>query len=128
MKSGGFTLVEIIVALALFAMAVVGLAIALSGAVDASIVSRRDSELRQQMASRIDEASVLPLATLEQGVEAEPDPMGVTYSMKAERTDEFRNISDEELTDLWWVTVRAEWTEGREKQEWEERFLRYGQQ
>jgi hypothetical protein len=23
------------------------------------------------------------------------------------------------------VTVRAEWTEGKEKQEWEEKFLRY---
>jgi hypothetical protein len=36
-----------------------------------------------------------------------------------------RNKDDEELGGLWWITVRAEWTEGREKQSWEEKFLRY---
>jgi len=38
---------------------------------------------------------------------------------------EFRNKDDEELAGLWRVTVRAEWTEQREKQEWKESHLRY---
>ncbi len=125
MKPQGFTLIEVIIALSLFALAVVGLAVALDRLVQASIVSRNDDELRQQMASRVDEATFLPIETLEEGRQEDPDPLGVTYSMRAERTDEFRNLAEEELTGLWWVTVRAEWTEGREKQEWEEKFLRY---
>ena len=50
--------------------------------------------------------------------------MGVTYRLGAERA-EMRNAKDEELPGLWWVSVSATWKEGEEKQEWEEKFLRY---
>ena len=61
----------------------------------------------------------------EQGREAGPDVLGVKYYVTAEPTFDFRNKDDEELAGLWRVTVRAEWTEQGEKQEWQESHLRY---
>jgi prepilin-type N-terminal cleavage/methylation domain-containing protein len=119
-----FTLLEMLVALAMFTMAVGGLAIALDRIFGANILIRRDAGVRQQIESLVDEAMALPVELLEQGRETEPDALGAKYSVRAERA-ELRNGRDEELPGLWWVTVRAEWTEGREKQEWEEKFLRY---
>ena len=70
-------------------------------------------------------ALALPVEALEQGREAGPDALGARYTVIAEPAAEFRNKDDEELSGLWWVTVRAEWTEGRQEQSWEEKFLRY---
>lgn len=124
MNRHAFTLLEMLVALAMFTMAVGGLAIALDRIFGANILIRRDAGVRQQIESLVDEAMALPVELLEQGRETEPDALGAKYSVRAERA-ELRNGRDEELPGLWWVTVRAEWTEGREKQEWEEKFLRY---
>jgi Tfp pilus assembly protein PilV len=123
-NSRAFTLLEMLIALAMFVMAVGGLSIALDRIFAANITMRRDTEIRQQIESILDEAMVLPIEVLEQGRETDPDPMGARYSVRAERA-EVRNDKDEELAGLWWITVRAEWKEGRDKQEWEEKFLRY---
>jgi type II secretory pathway pseudopilin PulG len=125
MKRGGFTLLEVLVALGMFVLAVGGLAFALDRAFAASNYLRRDVEIRQQIESLLDEAMALPVAALEQGREAGPDALGVRYRVIAEPTDEFRNKDDEELFGLWRVTVAAEWTEQGEKQTWRESFLRF---
>ena len=125
MKHGGFTLLEVLVALGMFVLAVGGLAFALDRAFAANNYMRRDEEIRQQIESLLDESLALPVATLEQGREAGPDALGVKYYVIAEPAPEFRNKDDEELTGLWRVTVRAEWTEQREKQEWKESHQRY---
>mgnify|MGYP003584292786 CR=1 FL=1 len=124
MRTAAFTLFEVLIALAMFALALGGLAIALDKIVEASSFLRDEAEIRRQMESWTDQAMTIPLPTLAQGQESEPDAMGVTYSLGAEPA-ELRNRKDEELAGLWWVTVRATWTEGEEKQEWEEKFLRY---
>lgn len=125
MKRGGFTLLEVLVALGMFVLAVGGLAFALDRAFAASNYLRRDVEIRQQIESLLDEAMALPVAALEQGREAGPDALGVRYTVIAEPTFDFRNKDDEELGGLWRVTVAAEWTEQGEKQTWRESFLRY---
>ncbi len=124
MNTRAFTLLEMLIALAMFTMAVGGLAIALDRIFGANVLIRRDAEVRQQIESVVDEAMALPIELLEQGRESEPDSMGAKYSVRAERA-EIRNGRDEELPGFWWITVRAEWTEGREEQKWEEKFLRY---
>jgi type II secretory pathway pseudopilin PulG len=125
MKRGGFTLLEVLVALGMFVLAVGGLAFALDRAFAANNYLRRDEEIRQQLESLLDESMALPVSVLEQGREAGPDVLGVKYSVTAEPTFEFRNKDDEELGGLWRVTVRAEWTEQGEKQTWQESHLRY---
>ena len=124
MNKNAFTLLEMLTAMFMFVVAVGGLAMAMDKIFSANVVMRRDGEVRQQIESLLDEAMITPIPMLEEGKEFGPDPMGARYTVRAEPA-EVRNMDDEELSGLWWVTVRAEWTEGREKQSWEEKFLRY---
>jgi Tfp pilus assembly protein PilV len=123
-KTAGFTLLEMLTAMFMFVVAVGGLSMAMDKIFSANVVMRRDGEVRQQLESLLDEAMLTPIPTLEEGQESGPDAMGAKFFVRAEAA-EMRNMDEEELTGLWWVTVRAEWTEGRQKQEWEEKFLRY---
>ena len=124
MKKAGFTLLEMLTAMFMFVLAVGGLAMAMDKIFAANVMMRRDGEVRQQLESLLDESMVMPIADLEQGREVGPDAMGATFVVRAEPAELF-NMDEQELTGLWWITVRAEWTEGREDQSWEEKFLRY---
>lgn len=124
MKHAGFTLLEMLTAMFMFVLAIGGLAMAMDKIFAANVVMRRDGEVRQQIESLLDEAMVLPLETLREGREVGPDAMGAKFTLRAEEA-EVLNRDNEALAGLWWITVRAEWTEGREEQVWEEKFLRY---
>lgn len=124
MKRAGFTLLELLTAMFMFVLAVGGLAMAMDKIFAANVIMRRDGEIRQQLESLLDEAMVLPMETLQEGRETGPDPMGAKFFVGAEPA-EVLDRNNEELAGLWWITVRAEWTEGREEQKWEEKFLRY---
>ena len=67
MKRSGFTLLEVLVALGMFVLAVGGLAVALDRSFAASNLLRRDDEIRQQLESHLDEVMILPLDVLEAG-------------------------------------------------------------
>ena len=125
MKRSGFTLLEVLVALGMFVLAVGGLAVALDRSFAASNLLRRDDEIRQQLESHLDKVMILPLDVLEAGKVTEVDALGVKYYMEAEAVEDLRNQDDEPLDGLWRVMVRAEWEEAGEKQTWTEKFLRY---
>lgn len=125
MKTRGFTLLEVLIALGMFMLAVTGLALALDRAFAASILLRRDDEIRQQIESLVDQAMVLPIDRLQQGVESGPDALGAKYSSIAEPVEDLVNKDEETLGGLWKITVRAAWEEGSQEQEWKEEFLRY---
>lgn len=124
MKNAGFTLLEILTAMFMFVLAVGGLALAMDKIVGANVLMRRDAEIRQRLESLLDEAMVMPIEMMVPLREIDPDVFGTKYSLSAEEAD-IRNMDDEALAGLWWITARAEWVEGREKQTWEEKFLRY---
>ncbi len=124
MKKAGFTLLEMLTAMFMFVLAIGGLAMAMDKIFAANVIMRRDGEVRQQLESLLDEAMVLPIETLEEGREVGPDAMGAKFFVRAEPA-EVLNKDNEALNGLWWITVRAEWTEGRQDQVWEEKFLRY---
>lgn len=124
MRSRAFTLFEMLIALAMFVLAVGGLATALNKVFSANNAMRRDTEIREQIESWADQAMALPIETLQAGVESERDDAGAVYSLMAEPA-ELKNVNDEELPGLWWITVKANWKEGNEAQEWTEKFLRY---
>jgi type II secretory pathway component PulJ len=123
-KKAGFTLLEMLTAMFMFVLAIGGLAMAMDKIFAANVIMRRDGEVRQQLESLLDEAMVLPIETLEEGREVGPDAMGAKFLVRAEPA-EVLNKDNEALNGLWWITVRAEWTEGRQDQVWEEKFLRY---
>lgn len=112
-------------ALGMFVIAVGGLAVALDRAFAAANLLRREEEIRQQIESLVDESLFLPVSVLEEGREIGPDELGVRYAVSAEPTEEFRNMDDEILGGIWVVTVRAQWEERGQKQEWRESFLRF---
>jgi type II secretory pathway pseudopilin PulG len=124
-KPHGFTLLEVLIALGMFVLAVGGLALALDRAFSASIILRRDDEIRQQIESLIDQAMVLPIDRLQQGIESGPDALGAKYSSLAEPVEDLVNKDQETLGGIWKITVRAAWEEGGQEQEWKEEFLRY---
>lgn len=112
-------------ALGMFVIAVGGLAVALDRAFAAANLLRREEEIRQQIESLVDESLFLPIPVLEEGREVGPDELGVRYAVSVEPTEEFRNMDDEILEGLWVVTVRAQWEDRGQKQEWRESFLRF---
>ena len=124
MKKSGFTLFEILIALAMFSLAIGGLAIALDRIIAAKAMLRDEAEMRQQLESQLDRAMALPIEQLAAGIDTEPDTRGVKYFISAEQAEDERK-DDVILAGLWWVTVRAEWTDGAQKQERKEKFLRY---
>jgi type II secretory pathway pseudopilin PulG len=124
-KTRGFTLLEVLIALGMFVLAVGGLALALDRAFSASLFLRRDGEIRQQVESLLDQAMILPLYQLQQGLESGPDVMGVKYSTVAEVVEDLVNKDGQALGGIWKISVRAAWEEGGEQQEWMEEFLRY---
>ncbi len=124
MKSAAFTLFEVLVALGVFVLAVGGLIAALGKTTEAAALLRDDAEIRRQMESWVDQSMTMPITMLAQGMESERDAMGAIYRLDAEPA-EIHNRDNEELTGLWWITVRANWTDDGGKQEWRERFLRY---
>lgn len=125
MRRNAFTLFEVLMALGMFVIAVGGLAVALDRAFAAANLLRREEEIRQQIESLVDESLFLPVSVLEEGREIGPDELGVRYAVSAEPTEEFRNMDDEILGGIWVVTVRAQWEERGQKQEWRESFLRF---
>lgn len=118
-------MLEVLIALGMFVLAVGGLALALDRAFSASIILRRDGEIRQQIESLIDQAMILPIDRLQQGIESEPDALGVKYSTIAEPVEDLVNKEQETLGGIWKITVRAAWEEGGRDEEWKEEFLRY---
>lgn len=125
MNARGFTLIEVLVALGMFVLAVGGLAMALDRAFAASNLLRQEDEIRQQLASLVDESMVLPIDVLITGRETGPDALGVKYTLSAEPVDDLRNKEDQQLGGLWRITARAVWEQGGDEQEWKEEFLRY---
>ncbi|MEI7864426.1 MAG: prepilin-type N-terminal cleavage/methylation domain-containing protein [Chthoniobacterales bacterium] len=125
MRRGGFTLLEVLVALAMFVLAVGGLALALDRSFAASNALRRNDEIRQQIESLLDQAMLLPIEELQSGRETEPDALGVKYTSSAEPVEDLRNKDDQPLVGIWRVMVKAVWKEQGEEQTWKEEFLRY---
>jgi hypothetical protein len=84
-----------------------------------------DDEIRQQIESLIDQAMILPIDRMQQGIESEPDALGVKYSTSAEPVEDLVNKDQETLGGIWKITVQAAWEEAGEQQKWKEEFLRY---
>jgi type II secretory pathway pseudopilin PulG len=103
-KSPAYILLELIIALSIFAIAVLGLAKSLSSSVEVSNILNRESAIRIGMRSFVEELRKKPLADMTTSV---TDPaLGVTYSSKVERLG-LRTGRGETLADLYDLQVTA---------------------
>lgn len=109
----GFTLLEVLMAVGIFAFAAIGLLIALEGTLDGARLTQREAEVRQGLANRMARLSVGPIRPVnDKDVEN-----GVTYTVRVER-EEVTNASETLLRGFWRFTARAEWSTSSGPQDW----------
>jgi len=107
-----YILLELVIALSIFAIAVLGLANALSTSVEVSNILNRENAIQIGMRSFIEELRKKPLADMSTSY---TDPnLGVTYTSKMERLG-IRTARGETLSDLYDLQVTALYTYGMEE-------------
>jgi prepilin-type N-terminal cleavage/methylation domain-containing protein len=103
----GYLLLEVILAMTIFAIAATGFARALQKAADASDMAAREMQITRILASALDEALAVPV--LEEGeeeilgLEERQVDIGTLY----ERMEEMENQDGQLLQDMWRITVTA---------------------
>ena len=112
-KRRGIALFEVLLALAIFALAFVGIGRVLAGLVDAAGRAERSRYVRSQMESR--------MALLKKGFiqpmreEQKADDRGIIYILDIKKA-EIRGEKSALLNGLYTVKVEARWMQGREEQ------------
>ncbi|MBE7497490.1 MAG: prepilin-type N-terminal cleavage/methylation domain-containing protein [Verrucomicrobiaceae bacterium] len=124
----GFTLMETLIALSIFALAVVSLAEAIQSAGRASTIVRQEVRIHDRMAAITAETTRLVALqaagarpTLPPAVEEE----GVTYKVAVQEIKNLKNKDQVPVEGLWEVITTAEWMEGTMKQQMEDRAWVY---
>ncbi len=112
MKRGGFTLLETLLALMIFSIAVVALVEALHQLGDTTLHRRREAQVCERVHSLLLEYTRLP-GRPEKVQTQEAD---VIYTV-ARKPMELRNSDGLLLNDLYELRVTAEWQEGRVRQQ-----------
>ena len=110
----GYILMEVMLAAGIFAIAGVGLAVALNDIAKTYVQARKVNAIRIELQSRLAEARLVPLSPIKDVSKENTD--GVVFKKEIallEMTNKARTI----LPGLYRLTLTAEWTEGKEKQE-----------
>lgn len=110
----GFTLLEVLIAVGIFAFAALGLLAALESAMDGARNTQRDSLVRNGLQNRLASLSVGSLRPISQ----DETENGVAYHMEVQR-EEVTNDQKTVLRGFWRIRVRAEWKGGGSPQAWE---------
>lgn len=101
---GGFMLLEIVIAVGIFAFAVVGLATAMNRLIDVELISREDLRVRMELDSKLAEAR---LAEVKEGTtDLGEDGSGLRYRVDI-KPAELRNADDKVLDGLFLFKVSA---------------------
>lgn len=118
-RPSGFTLLETLIALSIFSLAMVALAEAIQQSAQASNVIRQDVQIHDRMTAMTTEAMrLIALQVAGQRPES-PDPIedaGVKYSVTAHEIKDLKNKDNVPVEGLWEVITVAEWMDGNEKQ------------
>lgn len=110
----GFTLLEVMLATALFSLVLVSFAMLLNRSIDASIDEHRESDVRINLETRLAEARQ---GFLQEGKEElEPDSYGVQYNKEVQLL-KLKNEKGQELFGLYNLTIRAHWQRSGEEEE-----------
>ncbi len=106
---GGFTMMEMMIATAIFSLAGMGLVVAFNHTLEAGIAMERENEVRGQMQSLAAEVKKKPLAVGSETVEAN----GVKYERIVERV----NLKNSRNADVgfYQLTIKAQWKMGTEE-------------
>ncbi len=105
----GFILLEVMLALLIFCLVVVGLARALGDTSASMLSSNRNSQVRLALQTLLAENRTLPIQI---GVQADPpDSTGINYQHEWVQLN-LVNGNKAQLSNLYELIVRASWTQG----------------
>jgi type II secretory pathway pseudopilin PulG len=110
-RRGGFLLLEVTIAAAIFAISIVGLCLALNHILDAQTLSFKEQELRTELETRLASARIAQVE--ENTIDLEPDSYGRKYRQEMKRV-ELHNQDDVELVGIWQISVTAFDPSGKE--------------
>jgi Type II secretory pathway, pseudopilin PulG len=119
-RRAGFTLLELVMALGVFAFAVIGLMMALEATVDGARLTQQSSEVRNGLENRLARLSVGRLRPFTD----EETIGGVTFFEKVDR-EEVETGENVVLPGFWRIRVVARWEDPSGPQEWEVSHLVY---
>ena len=118
------TLMEVVLALAVFSLAALALVGTLNQIAEAGIESRRLLEVDQQLESLIDEYGKMPQIR-ELDEQLKPDAEGVAYRVLITQVKDMKNKEGRFLQNTFHIRVIARWNEGYGPIEMEAETLRY---
>lgn len=120
----GMTLLEVVIALAVFSIAALALVGTINKIADTATDSQRLLEVEQKLESLIDEYGKVPqVRELEE--EIKPGPDGVAYRVVIEQMKDLKNQEGRFLQDTFRVRAIARWNDGSGPTEISAETLRY---
>lgn len=122
-RRAGFTLMETVIALAIFSLAVVALAEAIQQSGKTSNIIRQDIQIQDRMAALTAETTRLIALTAAGARPQQPEPVednGVTYKVNVQQIKNLVNKDKQPVEGLWQVITTADWKEGTSDQHLEE--------
>lgn len=105
-RKSGYVLLEVMLALAIFSIAVVGMASALNEMIDIVVELRRDREVQLQLQSYVSETKARQLSELE-AIEILNNPDDPILYEREVKVLEWETSRGERLAGMYQVTVRA---------------------
>lgn len=119
----GFSLLEMVMALAIFSLAIVALAEAIQRTCETSNIIRQDIRIHDHLAALTSETTRL-IGMAASGVRPQqPDPVmeeGVLYRVRVQELKNLLNKDQVPVEGLWQVITSADWKEGASEQHLEQ--------
>ena len=123
-KSSGMTLLEVILAMAVFSIAALALVGTMNQIAEAATESQTILEIEQKLESLIDEYGKMPqMRNLEEDIK--PGSDGVAYRVKVEQIKDLRNQDGQFLQERFRIQAFARWDDGGGVIELEADSMRY---
>lgn len=120
----GMTLLEVVIALAVFSIAALALVGTINKIADTATESQRFLEVEQTLESLIDEYGKAPQVR-ELDEEIKPGPDGVAYRVVIEQVKDMKNQEGRFLQDTFHIRAIARWNDGSGPTEVSAETLRY---
>lgn len=103
----GYILLEVLLALGIFSIAVVALAVALNDTISAAVQLQKETKMVWNLESRLNQARLKRFIIGTQKLEPEA---GVSYEQEITQVD-LKNEKNQTLNNLYNVKITAKWTE-----------------
>jgi len=124
-QRGGFLLLEALVALGIFSVAAVAMAVAINTVSQRLSGAHHEARVAAALETRLLDVALAPTLELGEFVEEELDEMGLLWIYRVDEV-EILNELGEVLPQMYEIEVVAVLETGVEKREWRMQTLRYG--